>query len=137
MSFLRKVSVAVGVALTGMALLTGCGRSATHPTVSVSGTVKYNGQPVSGGFIVFQNLQAGVTQSAPLGPDGKYSIPMIPPGEYQVFFSDPAPPGPEEAEAGATRQALAIPSKYKSASSSGLTAKVSNRDNTYDLDLKD
>lgn len=131
----RHIFVGLAAALFAFAIA-GCGHSAARQVGSVEGTVKHQGNPVTGGFIVFSNLQAGVVQSARLEADGRYRIPQIPVGDYTVYFSDPPPPGPDEEQQAAPPQPINVPPNYKSAQTSGLSAKVSAGRNVIDFTLE-
>jgi hypothetical protein len=115
---------------------TGCTKRTTRVTCSVEGTVSYQGKPISGGFIVFSNLEAGILQSARLEADGRYRLGEIPVGEYKVYFGDPPPPGPEETAPTADRSPLPIPQQYKSPETSQLTATLNSGTNKLNFDLK-
>ncbi|MCS7238681.1 MAG: carboxypeptidase-like regulatory domain-containing protein [Thermoguttaceae bacterium] len=136
---ISSTRVALATVLVGALLvctLAGCGgREAVRQMCSVEGTVTYQGKPVTGGFVVFTNLPARVVQSGQLDSEGRYRIPEIPVGDYQVHLGDPPPPAPDEAGAADRPQPLNVPNKYKSASTSGLTAKLSPGKNTCDFTL--
>lgn len=62
-----------------LAAICGCGGSNAG---SVSGTVTYDGKPVTGGTLVFYSDTG--SYSAGIRPDGTYSITDMPPGEMTV-----------------------------------------------------
>jgi len=80
--------------LACIALLSGCSR----PVGSVKGTVTFNGKPLKGGSVTFNNTEGGPSASATIGEDGSYSIPKLTGGEYKVCidtsFLKPSPGGP-------------------------------------------
>lgn len=128
-------------------LISGCGGG--KPAGKVSGKVTFNGAPVTEAAIVFENQAAGVSAKVNLGPDGTYVAKTadsigLPPGNYQVAVTPSqvaetdevplvaAPSGNEQ------DPPSAIPAKYHSPATSGLTADVKAGDNPpFDFDLKD
>jgi hypothetical protein len=88
-----RVLVVFGLILPGVVLIAGCGdgkpsmdTSLTEATVS--GVVSVKGVPVTGGAILFNPSNAGrivPTRSAPIGPDGAYTIKTLT-GTNQVSF---------------------------------------------------
>jgi len=126
----------VVLALVSLAFWGGCTKRTVREMCSVEGTVTYQGKPVSGGFIVFSNLEAGIVQSAQLESDGRYRLPEIPVGEYKVYFGDPPPPGPDETSPSVERSPLPIPQQYKSQDTSQLTAKLTSGTNKVDFNLQ-
>lgn len=133
---MRGMQELCAVCLLVAAICFGCGQKSVRPMCSVEGTVTYQGRPVADGFVVFTNLEAGVTQSGRLDAEGRYRIPEIPVGEYKVHLGDPPPPGPEEAEALGRPRRLDLPPKFKSPETSGLTAKLSPGRNVCDFTLE-
>ena len=123
--------------LLGLAVLVagwvGCG-SGEPPTGSVSGNVTYNGQPVTTGVVTLVNDQAGIGASGELDASGRYRIESIRTGQYKVaIYREPPPPGsgPEVFRS----WKLNIPEEYQDLESSGLTATVSEGENTADFSL--
>jgi hypothetical protein len=88
-----RVLVVFGLILPGVVLIAGCGdgkpsmdTSLTEATVS--GVVSVKGVPATGGAILFNPSNAGrivPTRSAPIGPDGTYTIKTLT-GTNQVSF---------------------------------------------------
>lgn len=123
------------------AILSGC---SGEPLGQISGTVTYQGQPVTSGSVVFEDSSAGISVNAPLGPDGSFTVETfdrdgLPPGTYQVavsprgFATEGAPlvtPGNESAPASP------IPSKYHTPATSGLTREVKVGENVFKIELK-
>jgi hypothetical protein len=102
----------------------GCGGG--PDTTTVSGKVSFEGKPVGDAVINFQARGAkplgGATNS-----DGTYSF-DLPAGEYQVRIDAPAPlpPGWKEGDPEPPPAPRAVPEKYASYGTSGLTATVTD-----------
>lgn len=121
--------------------LTGCGG---EPLGEVQGRVTLNGQPITQGSVVFENLEAGISVNAPLDANGRFEVRTyeqagLPPGTYQVAVS---PRGfQEEHEAIAVdpdahaANSPMIPTKYHLPATSGLTFEVQAGANDFDLKL--
>jgi len=75
-----KTVLSVFLVATAALLAAGCGRSTSGS--SVTGSVTYNGNPVTGGSMLFHGKDKPYPAS--LGADGKYTCPVIPPGDYTV-----------------------------------------------------
>lgn len=127
----------LAVLLAGIVACSGCGSSAPK-TTRVSGTVQFDGKPLSKGTITFLPQASGDKERArpatgQIDSNGRYSLSTFAPGDgalpgkYQVtVVSNTSEPTPEEiAEKGATIQSL-IPAGYNSPSTSGLTATVAD-----------
>ncbi len=121
--------------LTSMCWMMGCG-PAEKPTGSVSGKVTYNGEPLTKGSVLFVNEETGIGASGQLDTSGTYTIASIRTGEYQVAIQPPPAPSPDEMEEGAQPEKLDIPEKYLSPQTSGLTATVTEGENTADFELQ-
>lgn len=141
--------------------LAGCTKNPNAPA-QISGVVKYKGQPLPGGTIVFHDSE-GKAYSAPIQQDGKYQLTDIPVGEMKVTvetesvnpskkqptyggqraakmgMSNYNPPGapPRPSEEDKKAQYVKIPDKYSNASTSGLSATLGKGKNTKDFDLTD
>lgn len=146
--------------LLSVACLNGCGGAKVDPnrpkTVAVKGTVHYKGQPVEGATVTFM-AQTSKEKGATGQTDAKGEFRLMTfapgdgamPGNYRVKVSktelkprvseeqlkklqtagQPTPP-PIEMEL--------LPKKYKSESTSGLTAEVKDKgDNSFSFDLTD
>src|SRR5207302_10780696 len=74
--------------------LTGCGRGSGGPN-TVSGTVMYGGQPVTGSVVFIDG--ANKEHASPIAPDGKYRIPDLPTGSMKVLVrgTPNVAPGPK------------------------------------------
>jgi hypothetical protein len=141
--------------LLGSALLVaGCtGSKRLQEHTDLKGTVKYKGQPVTGGSISFfgKEGEAGIT--APILQDGTYSI-KAPVGECKVSVDNSmlkpggqgmerrkeqgmgAGPRPGQGEqVKITGTYMEIPAKYKDPKTSGLTYTVKKSESTKDFEL--
>ena len=118
--------------LTCMYCLIGCRGNA--PTGSVSGTVTYNGKPVSSGLVLFVNMKTGIGASAELDTTGAYKVPSLWTGEYQVNLQT-LTPSPAEMAEGMQPKIPNVPDKYLDLQTSGLTATVTEGKNSIDFTL--
>ena len=156
-SFLPRVSLGCLVVITLLVVASGCGSGHSGPTGTVRGTVTLNGEPVPAGTGVVFVSDDGFSASGQVDAGGTYELSSantgtrIPAVSYKVMIS--APSGDEvtaeetdyEAmmEASASGQApsaatpSAVPAKYGSTATSGLTFTVDAGDNTIAIELVD
>ncbi len=122
----------------------GCGGGEEPNAATVSGVVTLNDQPVTSGMVNFVTGDGSDSFPATIGEDGKYTVNQsaskagIPPGSYKITVAadssgDVAPSTEDDKGAKATEGA--IPSKYSSVGTSGLTAEVKAGDNDVPLKL--
>jgi hemoglobin len=108
-------------------------------TGNVSGKVTYLGKPLTGGQVGMHSA-AGKTYSAAIKEDGSFSLKSVPVGTYKVtVMTQPAAPGAPRlppAPPGGAAKGVAIPVKYSTANTSGLTYEVSEGEQTFDIDLR-
>lgn len=143
-------------------VLAGCTKNPNAPA-QISGVVKYKGQPLPAGTIVFHDAE-GKAYSASIQQDGKYELTDIPTGDMKVtvdtedfnpakvqptyggqraskmgMSSMPAPPGatPRPTQEDKKAQYVKIPDKYRDANSSGLSATLKKGKNQKDFELTD
>ncbi len=143
-------------------VLAGCTKNPNAPA-QISGVVKYNGKPLPAGTIVFHDAE-GKAYSTSIHQDGKYELTDVPTGEMKVtvdtedfnpakvqptyggqraakmgMSETPAPPGLGAPPSVEDKKAVyvKIPEKYRTASSSGLSATLKKGKNTQDFDLTD
>ena len=137
---LRLLPIVVSAALTGC----------QSEPASVSGTVTYDGKPLSGGFVILYCADEQIVRGI-IGPDGRYSIPNVPRGACQVTVKTrlpsplgfslkknipPAEDGPTVPNVSSIRTAVTqIPERYAIPEESGLSVKVSKADTVYDIVL--
>jgi len=155
----RVVGMALGVAAT--AVILGCGDDSGLPTrYKVSGTVKYKGQPVPKGTVVFEPVnppppQGRVAQGSI--ENGSYTLTTSTPndgalpGEYKVIImsSDLDVAALAKGQGGLLHQGDSkhvealkaaknpLPAKYAQSEKTPEKAKVEARSNSFDFDLKD
>jgi major membrane immunogen (membrane-anchored lipoprotein) len=155
----RRPAIVLSFATLGLLLVVGCGDSTGLPKrYPVSGKVTYNGEPVKSGTIVFEpsDISSGRFGNGTIedgyyklstsgeGPDGAL------PGDYKIIIiSKSVDMAQVEAnrKGGAGRQddvfkaekkaKSNVPQKYARSDTSGLTAKVEEKSNTFDFTLTD
>ncbi len=106
----------------------GCGDGGPK-TFTVDGTVKSADKPLETGTIAFEDSTSGIANSAKIGSKGAYSL-KLPAGNYKVMLL----PSTKEriSEDGTKEEAMVdekkFPRKYRSATTSGLSLKVSSNE---------
>jgi len=114
----------------------GCGTDATERAL-VRGTVRYRGQRLTSGSVVFvPNLDRGTPNEMAIGeikPDGSYQLSGsvnstgLAPGWYRVTIASGSTPR--------SASGLTLPDKYRDPSRSGLEREVQlGRENVIDFD---
>jgi len=145
---MRRASICTGWVLVAAAL-SGCGRERGPERVVVTGTVTYNGKPVSGGTIRFVPVSTSPVPvaGAPIvngtyRVDGKGGVPV---GTHKIQIEayhkipfsprpgEAAPPNSFRGEAGARQQY--IPSRYNVDSRLQITIEPGSKTMTKDFDL--
>jgi len=129
---LKVASLAAIAILPALAMLAGCGGEST---TGVSGSVTFNGKPVTAGVINFLPSK-GQPLGGALQPDGTFSF-DLPPGEYKVRIDSPAPAAAGSQETSAVSSSIPtpqpasgkpgeaqVPPQYASYETSGLTLTV-------------
>jgi hypothetical protein len=124
----------------GMILLpSGCGSFENKGTIS--GTVRYKGEPLSEGRVSFVNDKGRVV-TATIDQSGRYVASHVPTGSAKVTVQVVPADGPPPISFGAIPQsvhvaaaALKIPSRYGAPSTSGLILEVSKGNQQFDIDL--
>jgi hypothetical protein len=143
-----------------LVLVFGCGKTTNTPA-KLSGTVKYNGNPVTGGTIALFSSKEGGLYNIPINPDGTYSSANLPSGELEVTIEtesinpknqrsaaqyggqrgkdkmgmSPRPQDVEPPSGGGGGVYVNIPAKYNAKDTSGLTVTLTSGDNKKDFDL--
>src|SRR5437660_444840 len=62
-----------------LSLMAGCSSPGT-----ITGKVKYQGRPLTGGTVLFASTQGRGSQTARIGEDGSYTIEKMPPGPAKI-----------------------------------------------------
>ncbi|MDB5341216.1 MAG: hypothetical protein JWN70_6835 [Planctomycetaceae bacterium] len=124
-------------------VVAGCGSSGPPaPKVgTVSGKVKFKGEPVKEGQVLFEDPTQGQLAGANLKSDGTYyvttaegglrvgtygvKVTAVPVASDPVMNPKPVPPA----------DPANIPKKYRNAKTSGLTLVVKQGGNTYDIEM--
>jgi hypothetical protein len=126
-------------------LESGCGKSGASAG-SVTGRVTYSTQPVTQGFIVFESRAQGALHAAPLDAEGKYELPEVRVGDYNVVVQPPEPERPSESS-GTPAQIRAkmasvkvvdpknIPRIYRAYETTPLKRSVESGANMFDFEL--
>jgi len=124
----------VGAAVVLAVLTVGCGPRFGN----VSGTVKFNGKPLSGATITFYDQDKNPVSSA-VSPSGAYTITKVRTGKVKVAVAVPldipfmsSMPGSKPA---APKPGIPLPTKYLDPEVSGLDFEVRQGDQTHDFDL--
>lgn len=125
----RLARPAQALALGWLLLLGGCGGCGGSDLPSVSGTVKLNGQPLTGGKLVFQPTGHGAQGYASIRADGTYEVRTgrqegLAEGSYIVTV-----------HANAADGASRIPPRYTDSTQSDQKITVVAGDNPYDIDI--
>jgi hypothetical protein len=133
-------AASIGVFVAAVLILIGC--ESGVPMAQVSGTVKFEGQPVDDGTIAFYPADGkGPSAGNPI-KNGQYSA-KVPLGNMKVTVSWPKGTGvkrklyendPKSPEMEFKNESL--PDKYTSAMATELTFEVKSGSNTKDWDLK-
>ncbi len=144
---------------TAVVIVAGCGDDTGLPKrYPVTGTVTYKGEPLESGTIVFEpadiakghfangTIEKGSYRLTTSGEGGDGAIP----GDYKVIIiskvvdmtavqaNQQGGSGRQDDILKAERKAQSkIPKKYEQSSTSGLTAKVEAKSNTFDFNLTD
>ena len=128
-------------------ILAGC--QAKSPTLE--GQVTIDGQTITDGCVVVKG-DDGKTATGPIGPDGRYAVSNAPRGSVKLAISPSAvatmttPKGKSKGQAAprtpdympigpSTAASIAIPAKYQTTETSGLTTTLSGGSNRHNLEL--
>jgi hypothetical protein len=99
----------------------------------VTGQVRFDGQPLGSGTVTF--VTAAGERSTSVAPDGTYQV-AVPPGPATVLFFNhpPVPPGLQD-EPWTEPPLPAVPQRYESPQTSGLTVEVHRGRQVIPIDL--
>lgn len=154
---IRNVRFLALMGSLGLLLTAGCGGDDLGQRYPVSGTITYNGEPVPKGNIYFvpEDPQTGRSASGVID-NGRYQLTTHSrndgafPGSYgirivaveadysQVAANADGGAGHQDDIIAATQSAKKlVPAKYELVETSGLTAEVEEKSNTFDFELTD
>jgi len=110
---------------------------------SVSGTVRYKGEPLSEGNVSFIN-DKGQVVTATIDQSGRYSAAHVPVGSAKVTVQVVSAEGPPPVSFGSipkpaqgTATAPKVPARYGVPTTSGLKCDVTKGKQEFDIDLKE
>jgi hypothetical protein len=125
------------------ALAAGCG-SGTGAVGRVSGTVKFQGQPLTSGEVVF-HCKNGEQVGCHITAQGTYELANVPVGSARIIVKTHpfVPPGLKKSGPGASTAKppeenssyIALPARYGDPAKSGLTLDVKPGDQQYEIVL--
>lgn len=141
-------AIAVGLVLGTV----GC--SWRQPVYEISGTVRYKGEPVTEGSILFAGEDGQHVTAGGDVEEGSYRV-EAPAGSYRVVITTPPPPmmpGPpppdlgippevikkltDEARAAAKKKRVRVPGAYGQFASTPLRYTVVKRSQSHDIDIE-
>ena len=141
---MRQKAMRLGVVL-GLAWVVGCGGSGTPPTVKVTGTVTYNGNPLEGvnvGFI--PDGEGGRPASGTTDASGKFTLSTFESGDgavvgkHLVAISEASDGASTDDYSLPDESARRFPAKYEDPRNSGFTANVEKgKPNDFTFDMTD
>ena len=118
----------------------GCGSS--KGGAKVSGTVKYQGQPLPSGNVTFFDAKKEIVGSAEI-TNGSYSMTGVPPGKVNISVTtppampiDPSNPAPKDMKGEAPVPGVPIPPQYGNPEQSGLTYDVKPGPQDHPIELR-
>lgn len=143
----RIATIVTGVFLAGL-----CAGCSGEKTVTVTGTVTLDGQPVTGGTVSFLPKSSGVPITAFISTEGTYRAESVPAGEVVVTLRPPPPEGDSPGQVIKKRGELKgeapeppppppgadIPSRYADPETSGLSTNIKTAkqgETVYDIPL--
>lgn len=141
-------SVAGLIVAVGLNFLAGCGGSGNPPTVPISGTVTYKGEPLKAGQVKFNPVDPKTTRPAEgkIQSDGSFTIETFKPGdgamvgEYLISLIPLADdPTMLAKDVSAAQKKGPFPEKYADPKTSGLkeTVTLGKPKNDLKLELTD
>jgi hypothetical protein len=145
-----------------LVLLLGCNKANPNAPASVKGRVKYQGNLVTAGTVIFHPSEGGAFFRCIIKPDGTYSQTDLTTGEMVVTIETdsadkdrkmptygggrgkPGQGQPQQVQSPVQQGAqqgggeyVRIPKKYAKKELSNLTRKVEKGENTFDFELTD
>jgi hypothetical protein len=141
------------VAVGGALVLAGGGCSGRPAEYEITGAVRYKGQPVTEGSILFAGEDGGHATAGGDVEQGTYRL-QAPAGTYRIVITTPPPPmmpGPpppdlgippevvkkmtEEARAAAKKKRVTLPGTYSQFSSTPLRYTVVKGNQSHDIEI--
>jgi hypothetical protein len=128
----RSLARLIALSITGLAIA-GCGGSA-KPQGTVTGQVKYQGNPLTAGEVNLMQKETGTGATASLDKTGRFKLasPILT-GSYNVSFT---PPVPKQLPPGSPLEApppFPIPPKYQDPVQSDLKVEVKKGANDLNI----
>ena len=138
--------------LCALLLVAGCGPAKTE----VSGTVRYQGKPLTSGHVLVVDAD-GMSYPSPISGEGAYTVSGVPigPVRFAVLVSNMDVQKPRKREAGERRGKVGLnkrensrrdksapppqpqlPPRYAAVGTSGLSTTLQLGSNVFDLDLE-
>ncbi len=127
------------VAMTCGWIFSGCGEPAKEvgPTGTVSGTVTFDGSPVTEGRVQLYSQSTGEGGATTLDAQGAFRLEEpLPVGAYSVFVLPPPEPAPSPDVAYEPKEYPNIPEKYRSEMTTDLKVEVAEGENTFPIEMK-
>ncbi|HEV3146479.1 MAG TPA: carboxypeptidase-like regulatory domain-containing protein [Gemmataceae bacterium] len=124
----------------GLLLLAMLAAGCHERTGNVSGTVKFDGKPLTAGTVTFYDQKNGAF-SSPINADGSYSVTGVRTGRAKITVALPMQFNFESSFMPGVKMTPPkvdvppVPEKYFSAATSGLTYDVRGADQVYDIEL--
>ena len=133
----RCVSVRFVTLVLVLGLVAGaCNRGGGPPgSVSVSGTLRSEGKPVTQGTVNFVAKEGAASGTAAVGPDGKFTVMLIPTAYRVAVIATEGVDTMDEKGTPIKAKSL-VAAKYSSIETSGIEVNISSSNRTVDLDLK-
>jgi hypothetical protein len=126
----------VGICASALCVAAGCGGGPSKPSATVSGEVLFEGKPVEAGMVNFESPATGMATQAPLR-SGSFQFPQpVPLGSYKVSIAPPPDPPPVPGQTQPPADPKDIPKKYRSITTSDLTAEVKSGGAPFKFELK-
>lgn len=120
-----------------LAGVVGCGEGTVRKVEgTITGSVTFNGQPVTEGDVNFIAKETGVAAKAPLDSSGKYTLPAIEIGTYKVFVTPPPLAPPQEGVKVQIKTYNNIPDKYRDETQTPESIDVVEGMNEKNIDMK-
>ncbi|TWT39735.1 hypothetical protein [Blastopirellula retiformator] len=122
--------------LLPLLILVGCGESDGVKRLTVTGTVTFQGKPLTDGGISFEDPTTGYAAASQF-QDGAFQV-QLPVGEYKVMIEPTMVevPSRDGNSPPSQRPSVDLPRKYFSAATTDLKAKVADDSTNFAFDLK-